>query len=264
MAAQDKLARKTAQRRAAARPAKGGRARTAPKPSAASGRAGKRRGAAQPDSTAGPRPRLTLRAAGLTPDQEATARRLLVEGATFEDVILTIQARGQKIAQHAVENYFRSHPELHALRAQRLVEIARDIRRETQQGDPDDVEFADAVVMTGLLRLNRAAAMLDVNDALRRKYERENLQLKQQILLLKARREEVERDFYRARTRLLTQNWKIARNKLKEARDKLARAEQGQALDPQIIATLQEVYGLVQAPPIPPIGAPEIEPAPAP
>ena len=202
-------------------------------------------------------------AADLTPDQEQTARQMLIEGATFEDVVFTLRARGQSAEQPAVENYFRSHPELHALRAQHLVEIAREIRRRTGEGDPEDVEFADAVVMTGLLRMNRSVALLDVNDALRRKYERENSRLRQQKLRLEAQHAELRRDFMRARTRLLSAQWKKARGKLKEAGDALARAEEARTLNPEIAATIQEVYGLVQAPPIPPLGAPEYEEAPA-
>ena len=33
----------------------------------------------------------------LTPEQEKTARELLIQGATFEKVVLTLAARGQQV-----------------------------------------------------------------------------------------------------------------------------------------------------------------------
>ena len=55
--------------------------------------------------------------AALRPEQEKLVRKLLIDGATFEDVVLTLAAQGHRVPQHVVENYFRSDPELPALRA---------------------------------------------------------------------------------------------------------------------------------------------------
>jgi hypothetical protein len=194
--------------------------------------------------------------AGLTPGQVRTARKMLIEGATFEDVILTFLARGQRVAQHEVENYFRSNPRLHALRASHAVEVARRIRKETKEGDPEDVELADAVIMTGLLRLNRSTAMLDVNDALRRRYERENVHLKQKVLRLQEKATLVNTEVARARKRMLSVQWKSARHKLREMQEELARGKKNEITGPQLAARIQEIYGLVEAPPVAPVGAP--------
>lgn len=193
----------------------------------------------------------------LTVEQEKTARTMLIDGATFEDVVLTLGGRGQSVAQHVVENYFRSNPELHALRAGRSLEIAREIRKATNEENPEDVDLADAVILTGLQRLNRATARIDVNDALRRKLERENLHLKQQVLRLQARHESQAEQFQRARTRLLSTQCLVARRKLKKLERELSRSKKGKDLSADITATIQEIYGLVQAPAIPPAGAPE-------
>jgi hypothetical protein len=196
-------------------------------------------------------------AAELSHDQEKTARQMLIDGATFEDVVLTLQARGQDVAQHAVENYFRSDPKLHVLRVAHMLDVARGIRSLTNQGDPEDVELADAVIMTGMQRLHRATSMLDVNDALRRKYERENLRLKQQVLRLKARVNIETEKLTRARTRLLSAEWKKACQSLKEMHEELKNAKQGEIPGPELAARIQEIYGLVQTPPVPPVGAPK-------
>jgi hypothetical protein len=195
----------------------------------------------------------------LTPDQEKTVRKMLIDGATFEDVVLTLEAQGRAVAQHVVENYFRSDPQLYVLRVQHMLDVARKVRVETKGGDPEDLELADAVIMTGLMRLNRSTALLDVNDALRRRFERENVLLRQQILRLKARNEIKTGRFYDARTRLLSAQYQKAREQMKETIEKLKDAKHGEISGPELSAKIQEIYGLVQAPPVPPAGAPESE-----
>jgi hypothetical protein len=197
--------------------------------------------------------------APLRPEQEKLVRKLLIDGAPFEDVVLTLAAQGHRVPQHVVENYFRSNPELHALRAKRMVEVARRVRTETEDGDPEDVQFADAVIMTGLLRLNRSAAMLDVNDALRRKLESENLHLRERIGHLKAQNEIKFGKLCDARTRLISAQYEAARQKLQEMQQHLQHAKQDELSGPELAARIEEIYGLVEAPPVPPVGAPKTE-----
>ena len=196
-------------------------------------------------------------AVNLRRDQQAMAHRMLIDGATFEDIVITAKLCGWEIPQEAVEEYFRSNPELHALRASRQVEIAREIRKATKEENPEDVQLADAVILTGLQRLTRATAMLDVNDALRRKLERENLFLKQQALRLKVRHENQSEKYYRARTRMLSAQWRAAREKLLKLQEQVSQSRKCKKLSHDIVERIQEIYGLVQAPPVPPVGAPK-------
>jgi hypothetical protein len=205
-----------------------------------------------------PRPAKAVSAA-LAPEQEKLARKLLIDGATFEDVVLTLAAQGHRVPQHVVENYFRSDPELPALRAQHAVEVARKIRHQSEGGDPQDVQFADAVIMTGLLRLNRSTALLDVNDALRRRYEHENLALKQRVLRLRERETQAKAELYRAHKRMLSIKWETARHKLRKMKQELKRSKKTELTGPQLAARIEEIYGLVEAPPVPPVGAPKTE-----
>ncbi len=195
----------------------------------------------------------------LSADQEKSARQLLIQGATFEDVVLTLAARGQQVSQLAVENYFRSSPDLHALRAKRTIELARKIRAESEGGDPGDIELADAVIMTGLQRLRGSSADLNVNDALRRRNEREVSHLRRQNLRLKGRESIAKHDMYRARTRVLNVQWQTARENLKRLKNDLENAKQGELSGSELAARIQEIYGLIEAPPAPPVGTPESE-----
>jgi hypothetical protein len=195
----------------------------------------------------------------LTPEQEKTARELLIQGATFENVVLTLAARGQQVSDLAVENFFRSNPELHSLRAKRTIQVARKIRTECEGGDPGDVELADAVIMTGLQRLRSTTAELDVNEALRRRNEREITHLRRQNVVLKGRESLAKLDLYRARKRVLNVQWETAREKLKRIKDEVENAKKGELSGPELAARIQEIYGLIEAPPVPAIGTPQSE-----
>ena len=184
----------------------------------------------------------------LTPEQQRVARKLLIQGATFEDVVLTLHAQGHRVAQHEVENYYRANPELQALRAKHTLEVARRIRIETKQGDPEDVQLADAVIMTGLQRLNRATAQLDVNDALRRRLENENLNSRRNILRVKARNEFKLGKLIDAKTRLLIAQSKKVRHEFEKT---IELARQGQLSASELAAKIEEIYGLVRAPVLP-------------
>jgi hypothetical protein len=197
--------------------------------------------------------------AELSADQRKAARELLIQGATFENVVLTLGARGQRVSLLAVENFFRADPELHALRAKRTIQVARTIRTECEGGDPGDIELADAVIMTGLQRLRSATAELNVNEALRRRNERELTHLRAQNLVLKGRESHAKRDLYRARGRVLNVQWRTAREKLKQIKDEVVNAKKGELSGPELASRIQEIYGLIEAPPVPAIGTPQSE-----
>ena len=59
------------------------------------------------------------------------------------------------------------------------------------------------------------------------------------------------------RTRLLSAQYVQARAKLKQTIQELRNAKQEEISGPELAARIQEIYGLVKAPPLPPAGAPQ-------
>jgi DNA-binding transcriptional regulator GbsR (MarR family) len=75
---------------------------------------------------------------------------MLIEGATFEDVVETINEHGAKrITLHAVQNYFRPDLSLQKERVKHLIEVAQSLKQ--AMGDPKSGKqnLVDAVLMTG-------------------------------------------------------------------------------------------------------------------
>jgi hypothetical protein len=187
----------------------------------------------------------------LTPDQRRVARKLLIDGATIEDVVLTLAAQGYRVPAHAVENFFRSDPNLPAQRVQHMLDVTRTIRQGSEKGAPEEVQLADAVIATGLMRLHQATAQLDVNDALRRRLEHENLTYRRHILRLKQRNQCKMGKLITAKTRLLTAQHQKVCQEFEQTIEKLKRATQGELSGPELAARIEEIYGLVKAPVFP-------------
>ncbi len=195
----------------------------------------------------------------LSAEQEKAARKLLIDGATFETVALTFLARGQLVRREAIENYFLADPKLAGERAQHMMKVAREIRKAIPGGDPEDLELADAVIATGLLGLHREQAKLELKDALRRRQERQIGSLRAQITRMKARNEAAINERIRAHTRLLNTQRQKALRQLEELESKVGRADDDKRLNEEVIQQIREIYGLIEPPIVPPIGAPQIE-----
>lgn len=195
----------------------------------------------------------------LTSEQEKVARTLLIDGATFETVALTFLGRGQRVRREAIESYFLAHPEIAGERAKHMLKVTREIRKSISEGDPDDIELADAVIATGLLGLHREQAKLDVNDAIRRDLERQVLVLKKQLTVARTSHERAATRHLFAQTRALDLDHEKARKGLEEVEAKLTRTEKDKKLNHEVVNQIREIYGLIKKPLVPPIGAPQQE-----
>ncbi|MGA2475193.1 MAG: hypothetical protein ABSF73_01090 [Terriglobia bacterium] len=186
----------------------------------------------------------------LDPELRTLVGRMLVEGATFEDVVEAVNERGgDGITLSAVQNYFQGSLEIQKKRVRRLIEGAEALLA-TVDKDPKSAEaqLARATFLTGYSRVRRDASLITPKDAARFRLERDNLSLKHQILIMQRKKAAQDLDYSRARTRLIL----LTQGKLQEEILKLQREVKahrpGEPMGPEMLQRIQQLYGLACQP----------------
>jgi hypothetical protein len=190
----------------------------------------------------------------LPPEKRPLVEELLVEGATFEDVVEAAnEGEGPKVTQGVVAHFFRTNLEIQKRRVQRLVEKAEALKA-SLHADPNSAEgkLAEAALLTGLLRLSRDGAELSLKDAVSLRMQRDNLRLRRRILHMKERDAIQKHRFNEARMRHEFEKFRLTKEKARQAREHLRSLKQGQQLGPETFRKIQEIYGLLNEPFIPP------------
>jgi hypothetical protein len=186
----------------------------------------------------------------LDPQRRTLVGQMLVDGATFEDVVEAVNERGgDGITLNAVQNYFQGSPEIQKKRVRRLIESAETLLASVDK-DPKSAEarLARATFLTGYSRVHRDASLITPKDAERSRMERENLSLKHQILIIQRKKAAQDLDYSRARTRLIL----LTQGKLQEEILKLQREVKahrpGEPMGPEMLQRIQQLYGLACQP----------------
>jgi len=179
------------------------------------------------------------------------AERMLVEGATFEDVQDSLNERGVPVTLQAVQNLYRSNLELQKRRIQFQVERAQALKEALANPGSVDAELAYAAMLTGLQRLERKDGGLTLRDAIRGTLERRNIQLRRKLLNMQIEREIEERKFRRTRLHAEIAKLQLTRIKLAQLQEELKRQKGGATLGPAAMEKIQEIYGLLQIPVVP-------------
>ena len=183
----------------------------------------------------------------LPPEREPLAAELLIEGATFEDVVEAINATaGPKVSQRAVEHFFRTHVDVQRQRVERTVKRADDLKV-SLYANPDsaEAELAGAALLTGLMRLSRGGAELTVKDAMSLRLQQQNLRLRQRILRMKDRDAALKHALTEAQARHEFERLKLTREKVRLLRRNLKCLRKGQQLGPETFQKIQEIYGIL-------------------
>ncbi len=140
--------------------------------------------------------------ARLPDDLRHSVEQMMVEGATLEDIVETIHERHKlRVTLQAVQNFFRSRLDLQQLRIKRQLETARALKKALGNPQSGQGELADAVLLTGLMRVTRRSAEFRVRDAVFEKYQRENLRLHQQAARLRVQKFNLDKRLLEARLR---------------------------------------------------------------
>jgi hypothetical protein len=199
---------------------------------------------------AAPKPpeRLAPDVAELAADLQQLVRRLLVEGATFEEAVQAVNERGEAvgITLSAVQNYYRGDLALQQQRIQHQLQAAESLKKAMRHPRSDQAKLADAIILTGLTHLSNHHSPLTPKEALAARTQHENLNLKQQVLVLRRRKALQDLEISRHRARILSTQYQLARTKLhKLQREVEASVEGRQRLGPESLQKIREIYGLI-------------------
>jgi Bacteriophage Mu, Gp27 len=177
--------------------------------------------------------------------------RMLVEGATFEDVYDSVNERGVPVTLQAIQSRYRSDLELQKRRIEFQVERARVLTEAL--GDPDslDAQLAYAAMLTGLQSLSRKEGGLTLRDAVKGTMERRNILLKRDLLRMQIAREKEDRRFRKTRLHAEILKLQLAKTKLEQLQRELQKYENSSTLGQVAMEKIQEIYGLLQIPVIP-------------
>src|SRR5579872_6375650 len=171
----------------------------------------------------------------LLPSEVELINQMLIEGSTFEDVADAITESGRvKLGARIVERHFRSNPELQEKRVVRQVEIARRLKAALADPQSEQAELAESVLIMGLMGLNRRTAAQSMQQAMRYKHQQENIRLREDAFNLKVEKLEME-----------TLKQEMLARKFQSLKEAAERASADDALSPEILKQIHEIYGLV-------------------
>jgi hypothetical protein len=186
---------------------------------------------------------------GFDPERLKKIDNMLAEGATFADVVRTLNSEpGETIGELAVENYFRSNLELQKRRVCRMVEKMEELK--ASMGNPETAEgkLAEAALFTGLMGLTRNPMYADLEDVQTLRLKREKLELERSLLQLrdKEAREKVRQ--MKAQTAFTIAKCEKATFELRKMEELLRTLKRGEKLDAQTLNQIREVYGIIKQP----------------
>lgn len=190
--------------------------------------------------------------AALSPAMQELVNKLLVEGATFEDVVETVAEQGEDtITLRAVANHFHGNLELQKQRVRHQVDTANELKKSLGNPETAEGQLAEAAFLTGYLRLNRKSAELDLNRAEKSRLERENLRLKQWVWRLKGQKLLTDRSLNKARIRTELARGKILKEQWGQLHKMAQEAGDPREIGPQLVQKIQEIYGIATLPSLP-------------
>lgn len=192
----------------------------------------------------------------LAPGDLDLVKHMLIEGSTYEDVLEALERRGGRtVTQQALERFFRSSLEVQKGRVRRQLEVVRELKASMGEPEQGQSDMFDAIILTGLMRLNRGDPEIDAQVALHEKAIQKNYDLKRENLRLKNRQEIREAEISKARLRS-----EAARARAEEARadlleakcrgllESLGEVKQTRQLAPETYQQIKELYGILQTP----------------
>ncbi|MDE3178920.1 MAG: hypothetical protein KGM47_04590 [Acidobacteriota bacterium] len=180
---------------------------------------------------------------------QSLVRRMLVDGATFEDVAESVGGPGNIVPlQRSIENYFRSTPAVQKERITRQLKTAKVLRGALTNPESGHAELAEAVLITGLMGLSRRGASAGVQHAIRIKEQEANQKLREKTAKLRIEKFDLDRKVLAARLRAEETKQELIRTKLSHLAQSLEKSGESRKLGPEVIRQIHEIYGIVSVP----------------
>lgn len=177
---------------------------------------------------------------------------LLVEGATFEDVVESVAEKYDlRVTLQAVTNYFRGNLELQKRRVLRQVEKANELKKAFADPDSAEAELADAMFMTGYMGVTRKGAEIKLKDIESIRLGKENLRLRNRVLRHRQKENRQQRRYRRLREDLARKKLEFYTLKAAELKRAMAAEHKQNKLGPETLRAIQEIYGIATIPSLP-------------
>lgn len=182
----------------------------------------------------------------LPDDEKKQVRKLLIEGAPFEDVVEMVAEPGEvTITQRAVEHYFRSDPKLQAARITFQASAADTLAQALQDPKSTEAKLARSVLMMGLSGLNRRGEANRIKHAIQAIKDHRDERFKEADSERKQTKLEFEEQEFQLRVQSLQTKLETATIQLGKLKESIEKHGKGNALGPEIIQQINEIYGLV-------------------
>ncbi|MGH9449837.1 MAG: hypothetical protein ACRD11_04770 [Terriglobia bacterium] len=187
--------------------------------------------------------------AALSESLQTVVRQMLVDGATFEDVAEAILESGEPpVPLRAIESYFRSNLDIQKERITRRLQTAKALRESLSDPKSGHAELAEAVLITGLMGVNRRSVSSELQHAMRVKDQHVNQSLKEQAARLQVEKFAMDKKLLVARLRAEKTKQELVRTKLSHLKQALEGHGEDKMLGPEIIQQIHEIYGIVSIP----------------
>ena len=177
--------------------------------------------------------------------------RMLVEGATFEDVCEAMNERGAPATLQAIQNLYRGDLNLQKRRIEFQLERAQVLTAALADPDSADAQLAHAAMLTGLQSLQRKDGGMSLRDAVKGTLERRNILLKRDLLRMRIAREVEEKRFRKTRLHAELLKLQLTKTKLGQLQREMKKQGKNPTLGPEAMEKIQEIYGLLRIPVIP-------------
>lgn len=182
----------------------------------------------------------------LPEDLRKLIRKMLTEGATYEDTFDSVNERNDhEVTLRAIQNYYRSDLKLQQARIRHRLKVAKGLKEALRESEGSQKELAEAALLTGLLGLTRKGSQFDVPDAVRENAQRENIQLKRKTFRLKSGKANMDQKMAETRLEVERTKLEMVQHKVAELKQALENAGKRQKLGPETIQKIREIYGLV-------------------
>ncbi|MBZ5565881.1 MAG: hypothetical protein LAP13_26110 [Acidobacteriia bacterium] len=172
---------------------------------------------------------------------------MLVDGATFEDVAEAVQERGGiRLALRAVQRYFRSNPALQQQRIKHQLETAQALKEAVGNPESAQKDLVDAVLLTGLMRVNRRDVELTAQNAVVDHYRRQNLRIRENQNRIRMQKLRLDKQYINSRLETEKNKQDAIKAKLAEMQLLMETRNGRKELGAEALKKIQEIYGLIR------------------
>jgi hypothetical protein len=181
------------------------------------------------------------RAAAAIPARlQRRARRLLAAGATFEETLAELLRRGAQLSLKAVQDFFRSNPEVQRERIERRRQAVEELKRALAGPDCLNRSLAEAALFIGLAELTAPRGLYHS--------QLNNCRLQIHTQRLKCRRATLGERVAHTRLKLAMVRWEMTRLTLADLERELTQQLRQYDLPLPALATIRKIHKLIDNP----------------